>query len=401
MRAILDPGCLVCAVVVCVMVLVSACGEGEPGERNAAPADTTAGSVGEVDLMAEAPVLRVGYVGHDHHAAVYVAASLGDRMREEYGIYLAPLREGELYALVEDNEKVAEIELFRASGGGSVVPTSMAAGEFDLGFGGVVAFAAGADQGTGIAIVSPAHSRGDMLVVGPGNGAVSDWASFLDWVRSSEAPVRVGYKNPSSVAVTIFEAALAAEGVAYARSSDEAGAEIVLINMNGEANLIPGLETGTIDAYVSNNPWCALAEHNGQGRCVAELSDLPPGTWRDHPCCAIAATLEAREQKADLVACFLRLIAAATDLINRYPQEAAQATADWLGNPVEVELVSMATSGYDMQVSRDWLANMEAMVESMRGLGSFSGPLADADWQAASSLIFDWSLLPAEYRPAD
>lgn len=379
------------AILSCTFLIAAGCGH-DGNQAQQPPADSTVA----VDIYAEAPLVRIGYVAHDHQAAVYIAALRGDRMREEYGIYLAPLREGELYALVENGEKVAEIEFFRATGGGSVVPTSMAAGEFDLGFGGVVPFVSSTDAGTGIAMVSPLHTGGDMLVVAPDNAVVTDWASFTEWVRSSEEPVNVGYKNPQAVAKNIFEAALVAEGIPFSQGTPEPGALIVMINMQGEANLIPGLTNGTIDAYVSNNPWCELAEANGSGRCVCELADLPPGTYVDHPCCSIAATLEARTEKAVEVAACLRLFAAATDYINANPEDAASATAEWLGNPVEVEIASMATSGYDTHETEAWKASIIAMIEDMAARDQFAGPLASMSAEEAYELVTDFSLLPAD-----
>lgn len=378
-----------------VFLIISFSGCGEQPE----PVDEIGTEPGEeIDIYSETSVIRIGYVGHDHHSAVYISALRGEEMKEEYGIYLEPLREGELYALIENREKVTEIEFIRASGGGSVVPTSMAAGEFDLGFGGVVAFAASADQETGIAIVSPLHSRGDMLVVKPDNEAVFDWPSFLEWVRSSNEPVNMGYKNPKAVAKVIFEGALTEEGISFCQATAEPGAQIVMINMQGEGNLIPGLHTGIIDAYVSNNPWCALAEFNGEGKCVVELPDLPPGIWSNHPCCAIAATYETRTEMRDETAAALRLFEAATDYINSNPQDAAEAVAEWLGNPVEVEIISMATSGYDVHVTDEWMSNMQTIVDNMRNLNLFSGPLAEAEWETTSELVFDFSLLPDHLR---
>lgn len=377
------------AFLACTAIVAAGCGPG-PAPEQQPPVDSTVA----VDIYAEAPLLRVGYVGHDHHSAVYIAALRGERMRELYGIYLAPLREGELYALVEDGVKVAEIEFLRASGGGSVVPTAMAAGEFDLGFGGVAAFISSTDAGTGIAIVSPLHSKGDMLVVAPDNETVQDWPSFVEWVRSSPEPVVVGYKNPQAVAKVIFESALTAEGMAFSQGTPQEGCQVVMMNMQGEENLIPGLTNGTIDAYVSNNPWCALAEANGSGRCVAELASLPPGVYADHPCCAIAATLDARENKRELVAAALRLFEAATDYINTQPDDAAAAVAEWLGNPVEVELESMATSGYDMDVTAEWEASMKGMIEEMASRDQFAGPLDTLDLQEAYALVTNFSMLP-------
>ncbi len=379
------------AILLCICLLAAGCGRA-PGQEQQPPADSTVA----VDIYGEAPLVRVGYVGHDHHSAVYVAALRSEEMREQYGIYLAPLREGELYALIENGAKVAEVELFRATGGGSVVPTSMAAGEFDLGFGGVVSFISSADAGTGIAIVSPLHTGGDMLVVSPDNETAVDWASFVEYIRGSTEPVMVGFKNPQAVAKTIFEAALNAEGISFSQGVPEQGAAIVMVNMQGEENLIPGLTNGTIDAYVSNNPWCALAEADGSGRCIAELGDLPPGTFVDHPCCCIAATADARTEKAAEVAACLRLFGAATDYINANPEDAAAAAAEWLGTPVEVEIASMATSGYDMHATDQWRQSVIAMIDEMVSTDQLSGTLDSVSAEDAYALLTDFSLLEQE-----
>jgi NitT/TauT family transport system substrate-binding protein len=318
-------------------------------------------------------------------------------MRDLYGIYLEPLGE-KYYALIEDGSKILEIE-FVQSQGAINLPNNMVADLFDIGFGGVVPFAASADQGSGVRIISPLHSRGDMLVVAADNQDVNDWESFSQWVRDREEPVVIGYKSPSAVALLLMESALTAEGLTWSmQGNPEPGSDVLLFNAQGQPNLNPALQNGTIQGYVSNNPACALAEHNGIGKCVAELSDLPPGDFMDHPCCAIASTEDLIAQRPDDVAAALRLFAAATEYINDYPDDAAETAAEWIGNPVEVEIVSMATSGYDMHLTDGWLANMEAILDNMRGLGAFTGPLSQGDGETDASVLYDFSLLPEDLR---
>ncbi len=346
---------------------------------------------------ADAPLLRVGFVKQDHHSAVFVSALRGEEMEDLYGIWLEPLGQ-DYYMLMEDGREVVEIQ-FVQSQGAINVPNNMTAGLFDIGFGGVVPFAASADAGSGIRIISPLHSRGDMLVVPTGLEGIDDWDGFVDWVMSSDQPVTVGYKSPKAVALIIFESALTAAGVPYSFSgSPEPGSKVLLFNAQGQPNLNPALQNGTIDAYVSNNPACALAEHNDIGRCIAELSDLPPGDFAEHPCCAIAGTEEAIADLDEEIAAALRLFKAATRYINDYPGDAAEAAAEWIGNPVEVEIASMATSGYDMRVTDNWLANMDAILDNMRTIGVFTGPLAEADPNANAAFIYDFSLLSEELR---
>ncbi len=348
-------------------------------------------------MTVEVPLLQVGHCNHDHHSAVFISALRGEKMKELYGIYLEPLGES-YYALVEDDRKILEIQ-FVQSQGAINVPNNMVAGLFDIGFGGVIPFAASADQGSGVQIISPLHSRGDMLVVADDNTEVTDWNSFIEWARNSDEPLIIGYKSPKAVALLIFESALTAEGIEWSmQGNPEPGSQILLFNAQGQPNLNPALQNGTIHGYVSNNPACALAEYNDIGKCVAELSDLPPGNFTNHPCCAIAATETAIAERPEDIVAALRLFAAATDYINNYPEDAASAAAEWIGNPVGVEIISMATSGYDMQVSADWLDNMAAIIGNMRNLGAFTGPLATEDDGANAVFLYDFSLMPDDLR---
>ena len=383
------------AVVILVLssiFIIAGCGE---EAEQIQPEETVTEVV--VDLTTEVPLLQVGHCNHDHHSAVFISALRGEEMKELYGIYLEPLGES-YYALIENDVKILEIQ-FVQSQGAINVPNNMVAGLFDIGFGGVIPFAASADQGSGVQIISPLHSRGDMLVVADDNTEVTDWSSFIEWARRSEEPLIIGFKSPKAVALLIFESAITEEGIEWSmQGNPEPGSQILLFNAQGQPNLNPALQNGTIHGYVSNNPACALAEHNDIGKCVAELSDLPPGNYTNHPCCGIAATETAIDEKPEDIAAALRLFAAATDYINNNPADAAAAAAEWIGNPVEVEVISMATSGYDMQVSIDWLENMVAILDNMRDLGAFTGPLAEKDDEGNACFLYDFSLMPDDLR---
>jgi NitT/TauT family transport system substrate-binding protein len=389
------------------VVFAAGCGEEVPqpavGDQTeeVAPVDESTAlqniPVEDVVLNADATPLKIGFVKQDHHSAVFVAALRNEMMHESYPVYLIPLGES-FYALIKDNEQIAEIEFIQSQGAINV-PNNMNAGLFEIGFGGVVPFVASIDQGNPIKLVSPLHARGDMLVVTTDNDAVTDWDSFVAWVNASEEPVTVGFKSPKAVALIIFQSALTEAGVSFAMSGGEIGeAKVVLYNAQGQPNLNPALQEGLIDAYVSNNPACAVAEFNSIGKCIAELSMLPPGDFQNHPCCAIAATEEAISAKPHEVAAALELFAYATDFINENPEVAAAAASEWIGTPFEVELVSMATSLYDVHVTGDWTSNMSSIMDHMRNLNVFSGPLTDADETAEMNIVTDFSLLPEEYR---
>jgi hypothetical protein len=126
-------------------IIIAGCGE-QADQVQTDTDDTIQEQV--VDLSVEVSLLKVGHCRHDHHSAVFVSALRGERMNALYCIYLEPLGES-YYALIEDGKKVAEIE-FVQSQGAINVPNNMIAGLFDIGFGGVIPFAASADQGSGM-----------------------------------------------------------------------------------------------------------------------------------------------------------------------------------------------------------------------------------------------------------
>ena len=339
----------------------------------------------------DVPVLRVGHVGHDHQTALYVACLNSERFRSGYGLWLEPIEPKKLYAIMDNGEKVGEVELFKA-GGGSKMPTMMTQGHFEVGLGGVAPVMAFIDKGSPMKIIAPLHSKGDMLVVAPDNPA-TDWPSFVEWVRGRDEQVRIGYKNPLAVAKLIFQGALEHEKITHTGHPADTTAQVRMVLLKGERNLVPALQARTVDGYASNNPWCAIAESKGIGKTIADLNALPPGTWRDHPCCCVAATDDAIAQKAGAVTRFLELIIAATDTINAEPQIGYRAASEWIGTSLEVERKSMATSGYATVPDDTFYHGMEATWENMVRLGQLTGELKAVEATDLRRRVYDFSLL--------
>ena len=337
------------------------------------------------------PVLKVGHVGHDHHTALYVAALNGDLFRKDYGIYLKEIRPKELYELRDRDKLICELELYKA-GGGSKMPTDMAQGIFDVGFGGVAAVAYFVDKGTPMKIISPLHSKGDMLVVGKGM-PTTNWSEFAAYLKKSPEPVKIGYKEPKAIALLIFEGSLKEEGISYSHNAQDTDVKVHLINMKGAGNLNPGLENGIISAYVCNNPFCAIAENKGIGTCIADLNDLPPGLWKDHPCCIIAAMDQVVKTRHDEIVKFLELMVIATDYINQRQDIAVKSASDWIGTSVEVEKASIPTSGYLTEPNETWLQGIYTWVLEMDRLGDIKGELHDKSNEVIHAKLLDMSLI--------
>jgi NitT/TauT family transport system substrate-binding protein len=166
-----------------------------------------------------------------------------------------------------------------------------------------------------------------------------------------------------------------------------------MVHMKGEENLVPGLQNKIIDGYVSNNPWCAIAETKGVGKCVADLNELPPGIWKDHPCCCIAATDSAMTQKNDVIKEFLKLIILATQYANEDPEMHVKDASEWIGTSVEVEAISLPTSGFTTNPDDEWLQAMQVWIDEMNRLDQLEGRLSGKTGEDVDEILYDFSAL--------
>jgi NitT/TauT family transport system substrate-binding protein len=347
---------------------------------------------------AKVPVLRVGHVGHDHQCAPYVAALAGESFKELYGIWFKEIRPKDLYELYDGDELIAEVEFYKA-GGGSKMPTMMSQGAFDVGFGGVAAVSFFVDKGAPMKMIAPLHFKGDMLVVKP-DLDLNSWEEFVAWLEAQDHQVSIGYKNPVAVAKLVFQRALDEAGITHTGDKANTDAQVLLVNMKGEKNLIPGLMSGQIQAYVSNNPWCAIAEDKGVGQCVTELHDLPPGVFRDHPCCCVAANMSAMEAYPEEIGKFLELMTVSTHFVNTEREKATEYVAQWIGTTPEVEMISMATSGYSLEPDEAFYNGMWVWYEEMVGMEKITDQLKDKTREEFEKMVYDFSLLETALKAA-
>ncbi len=345
-----------------------------------------------VSAQKKVPVLKVGYAGHDHQTALYVACLESEKTKKDCGLFMKEVNPKKHYEMYKGKKKIADVEIFK-SGGGSKIPTLMSQGHFEIGFGGVAPIAFFTDKGSPMKIIAPLHTKGDMLVIKPDN-KVNSWETFVKWIKEEKKPVKVGFKKPVAVAKLIFESALKSANLTFSGDASQKDVDVLMVNMKGQKNLVPGLKNNIIDAYVANNPSCAIAESKGVGKVVADLNDLPPGIWKDHPCCCIAANTKALEKNKDLIKDFLMLIILATNYINEDQEKVAVAdAAKWLGTSIEVEKASIPTSGYTTKPSDDWKKKMYVWVGAMNSMNKLSGSLKGKKGKDVDPLLFDFTLL--------
>jgi len=313
--------------------------------------------------------IRVGHVGHDHHIALFVALDNASEYYQESRINLKVVKDRKFYELFDKNRKIADVEIVKV-GGGSKMPTALAQNIIDVGLGGVAAVLAAVDSGAPVKLISPLHNKGDMLVVRP-DFKPQSWQEFVAVVKAAKKPLRIGYKNPVAVAKVIFEE----------------------INVKGGGKLNVALSGGLIDGYVGNNPFPAIAVDKGIGRIICDLEELPPGTFRNHPCCCIAANTNAIEEKSEAIIDLLVLFLQANETINSDIKKAVASATRWIGTSESVENRSIPTSSYSMEPSRQWQQAMNKWTEAMTNLDVFRNRLKGSGPEEVISIAYDLSLL--------
>ena len=336
--------------------------------------------------------LKVGHVGHDHHLALFVAAdTAGQGSKNSNGITLKKVKDKKFYTLWKNGRKLADVEIIKV-GGGSKMPTALAQNIIDVGCGGIAPILCMIDKGAPIKLISPLHSKGDMFVMSA-SSPVNSWKNFVKAAKHAKKPIRIGYKNPASVAKIIFEDALRNEGITFSTNPADTNVQVHLINVKGGGKLNISLANGIIDGYAGNNPFPAIGEKKGILKVICDLEDLPPGHFKNHPCCGIAASDEAIKSKKEAIEAMLLLMRNATATINNDPDKAAAIASRWIGTSPEVEKKSIATSGYSMDASAKWHQAMNVWCKAMNKLGIFTKKLKNLNEDELGKQAYDFSAL--------
>ena len=335
--------------------------------------------------------LRVGHVGHDHHTALFVALDNAEQYNKESGIDVKVVQDKKLYELFDKGQKVADVQIVTV-GGGSEMPTAIAQEVIEAGLGGVAAVLASVDSGAPVKLISPLHYKGDMFVVRPGFEAQT-WEEFVTMAKAAKRPLRIGYKDPVAVAKVVFEEALKHEGIVFGGDPSSGDLQVQMVNVQGGGKLNVALSGGLVDGYVGNNPFPAIAVEKGLGRIICDLEELPPGTFRNHPCCCIAAHTRALQEKSEAIVDLLVLFLRATETINSDLDKAVAAAVRWIGTSEKVEKMSIPTSGYSMEPSPQWHQTMARWVQAMHGLDIFRNKLKGQTPEQVAAAAYDFSLL--------
>jgi NitT/TauT family transport system substrate-binding protein len=345
----------------------------------------------DAPMQSEPVTIKLGHVGHDHHTALFVALDNASEYAKESKINVKVIEDRKLYELYDNSRKVADLEIVKV-GGGSKMPTALAQNVIEVGFGGVAPVLASVDSGAPVKLISPLHYKGDMFVVKPDFKA-KNWDEFVAMAKSTEKPLRIGYKNPVAVAKVIFEDALKHEGITFGGDLSKTDLQVHMVNVNGGSKLNISLGSGLIDGYAGNNPFPAIAVEKGIGKIICDLEELPPGTFRNHPCCCIAANTNALVDKSEVIMDLLILFLQANETINRDLENTVASAVRWIGTSETVERMSIPTSGYSMEASNQWHQTMNKWIKAMNSLSIFRGSLKGLEPEKVSPIAYDLSLL--------
>lgn len=337
------------------------------------------------------PLLTVGHVGHDHQIALYAAAEEGQALDKPYGVWLKELKPQEVYDLYDRGTLAARISLVRV-GGGAKMPAALEQGHIEVGLGGLGPVVKFIDKGSPIKVLAPLNNDGDSLVLRNGVPA-SSWAEFVKFVKGAMQPVRIGYKDPLANAYLILTRALAEEQIRFGRlpvATDGTPMQVITMNLQGDENMLPSMESGIVDGVVANEPVPSLLVHRRVGKRIADLSDLPPaGKWKDHPCCVVAAGEKALKEKRDAVRSFLKVVAAGSDIVTRDKAKALAAESKWTKTAPEVGKLSIARVAYVGRADGGWLRAVDAWLEMMSSSQAFQKNLKDRTPPDMRALAFD------------
>jgi len=345
----------------------------------------------EPETLSESVTLKVGHVGHDHHTALFVALDHASEFARQSGIDVKVVEDRKFYELLDRGKKVAELEILKV-GGASKMPTALAQDVIEVGLGGVAPVLASTDSGAPVKLIAPLHYKGDMFVVKPDFPAKT-WKEFVEIAKTTDKPIRIGYKNPVAVAKLVFEEALKHEGITYGGDPARTDLQVQMVNVKGGGKLNVSLGSNLIDGYAGNNPFPAIAVDTGVGRIVCDLEELPPGTFREHPCCCIAANAKAIEGKSEAIIDLFVLLMQGTERINSDKDTAVAAAVRWIGTSETVERMSIPTSGYSMEPSERWHQTMGRWMEAMNGLDIFKDKLKDLEPTDVPRVAYDLTLL--------
>lgn len=330
------------------------------------------------------PSLKVGYVFTTHHTPLMVAAKKAEAFKS-MGVYLKHIVEKDRYELIADEKPIAILQLIVAKSGAETAAL-FARNQLDIAMASVTAMMSAIDKGTPIKILSPIQTEGMALVVSK-DSQISNWASFMHYIKNADKPVKIGYHSPTSAPKIVFEGSLKQSGIKVTENPNDQSAQVLLVDLKETTNLIPALTSKQVDAVVGPSPFPEVSVARGVGKIVVELRDLPPkGYWHDFPCCVTVASDEAISKYPKILEKFVLLISKTNVWCNKNKVEAATITAEWIGLPPETAKSSSLV--YLPKFTKNWMKNANEYLLMLNKMNKFTGKLKNKTIDETKDVLF-------------
>ncbi len=334
--------------------------------------------------------IRMAYILSDHHAPFMLLAREWERFDQRYKMCFKPVAEGKLYDFMYEGARLARVQVTSTQKGPDL-ETLLAQGSLDLGITGTQAIIMSVDRGVGSRLVAPFQTEGNAFIAGK-NLKFSSWEEFVRETKGTGRQLTIGIPGPDTSPAVIFKDGLAAAGVSFSMNSSDK-ADVILVNMKGHGNVVPGLVNGVTQALVGAQPFPAMAVHMGAGKLILNLQDLPGGKWKGHSCCSIEAAPAFMAEKRDLLVKALEMLALGAKEAEADKGATARAAAAWLSVDRAVEDMALPSMGYTTDVSPQWTASTRAYIAPMESTGIVTGALKGKRGKDVDSQLFDFGFL--------
>lgn len=308
---------------------------------------------------------------------------------KEIGIYLNPLSDNK-YELIDEGESKAILS-FMPNKGASEVATLMGQGHLDSAICSNTGMLTAIDGGTNIKILCPTHTKGIALVF-PEEKGLEGWDAVEEYILNSEVPVKIGYHSPVSAPRMIIESVLKDEGMKVTEDPNDVDADVLLVDLKGNKNLLPSLTSGQVDGWVGPSIFPETAEAEGLGKIAMVLEEFPPeGKWADFPCCIFAAREDVLEEHEDAFKSIVKLIDKSCDYCMEFPEKGNPAMAKLMG--VDTEIVDAAEINFTTDPTEDWLDGINIYLDLLNRTNKFEGRLKDKNLEEVLEQAFDFSYI--------
>lgn len=276
-------------------------------------------------------VVRIGHLPSDHDTALFVAEQ--KKLFEDQGL---------------------TVELTQFNNGGDLM-TAMASGDIDVGYAGITPVMSSIEQGVPVKVVSGAQIEGSAIVAGANSGI----SSIADLKGKTVA--------------TPGEASIQNMLLTYALKENGVSADDVEFTTMKAAQMTDALKAGKIDAMIIWEPYSSIAVSSGDGKLVANTSEILPG----HPCCVVVAREDYIDNHAEALQKVLEAHANATDFTNENPEEAAKMLPEDIVPDEDLQAGVLADTTFVSGLDSDYKQKVMDFMNIEVELGLLKEPLTE------------------------